>query len=92
MALSLSLSLSPNQSTCHRGQPPPKPSSGEWCAWVWVTVGLVCCGAHGFQWFVQGWLVVLGSGFAMGHSSSGPSDDSLTDLGLGWVNLFWVTI
>ena len=36
--------------------------------------------------------MVLGSGFAMGHSSSGPSDDSLTDLGLGWVNLFWVTI
>ena len=44
-----------------------------------------------YKYYSQ-WLVVLGSGFAMGHSSSGPSDDSLTDLGLGWVNLFWVTI
>ena len=36
--------------------------------------------------------MVLGSGFAMGHSSSGPSGGSLTYLGLGWANLFWVTI
>ena len=88
-SLSLSLSLQTNPLAIVANL---APGSGEWCAWVWVTVGLVCCGAHGFQWFVQGWLVVLGSGFAMGHSSSGPSDDSLTDLGLGWVNLFWVTI